>query len=527
VQLNLEALVCLLSGAKTGKWAQRPYFEEPKHMKIQFGEASDARVYIAFVGQSDNSAALSAPAAALDQKCGGQLVKAIAAARFSGATGKVLSLHAPSDSIDTIVLVGIGDLAKCDGAVIEKAAAVGVKALLTSGATKATLTLAGWGEIATSETAARAGFGASLASYRFDAYRTQLKPDQKPSLVELTIDVASGAEAFGAYQAVADGVTLARNLVNEPANVLHPEEFAKRLTALTALGVEVEILGEEQMYALGMHSLLGVGLGSVKQSQLVVMKWNGGGAEAPLALVGKGVCFDTGGISIKPSGGMEDMKGDMGGAAAVAGTMHAIAARKAKANVVGVVGLVENMPDGLAQRPGDIVTSMSGLTIEVLNTDAEGRLVLCDAMTYAQEKHKPSAMIDLATLTGAIVISLGHEYAGLFSNSDDLSANITAAGIQTDEPVWRFPMSPAYNKLMDSPVADMKNVQRSGGGAGAGSITAAQFLGRFVKEGVEWAHLDIAGTASKASNDDPREPSWATGYGVRLLNRLIANSFEA
>jgi leucyl aminopeptidase len=496
-------------------------------MQIAFQPTTSAKAIIAFVGQKDGVAAFSAPAMSLDGACGGQLVKAATAARFNGGIGKSLSVHAPSADLDVVVLIGVGDMSKVDGATIERASAAGVKALLTTGVDVAGVALAGWDGVATADTAARAGFGALLASYRFDQYRTQLKADQKPSLTTLNIDVSDGAGAFGAYQALADGVNLARNLVNEPANVLHPEAFSKRLIELTKLGVEVEILGEEQMYALGMHSLLGVGLGSAKESQLVVMKWNGGGSEAPLALVGKGVCFDTGGISIKPSGGMEEMKGDMGGAAAVSGTMHAIAARKAKANVVGVVGLVENMPDGLAQRPGDIVTSMSGLTIEVLNTDAEGRLVLCDAMTYVQEKHKPSAMIDLATLTGAIITSLGHEHAGLFSNSDDLSAKITAAGITAEEPVWRFPMNAAYNKLMDSPIADMKNVQRSGGGgAGAGSITAAQFLGRFVHDGVQWAHLDIAGTAWKPGNDDPREPSWGTGYGVRLLNRLIADSFE-
>lgn len=497
-------------------------------MQIQFQPLSEAKAIIAFVGQSQGKAALSPPATALDARLAGQLTKSIAAARFNGATGKILTVHAPSDAVDSVVLVGIGDIAKVDGAAIERGTAAGVKALLTSGITHAGIALNGWDAIATAEHAARAGFGALLASYRFDTYRTQLKADQKPSLTTVTVDVVEGAPAFAAYQAIGDGVALARNLVHEPANVLYPEEFARRLQALTALGVQVEVLGEAQMAALGMHSLLGVGLGSSKESQLVVMRWNGGGTEPPLALVGKGVCFDTGGISIKPSGGMEEMKGDMGGAAAVAGTMHAIAARKAKANVVGVVGLVENMPDGLAQRPGDIVTSMSGLTIEVLNTDAEGRLVLCDAMTYVQEKHKPKTMIDLATLTGAIITSLGHEHAGLFSNSDTLAAKITAAGIASEEPVWRFPMNAAYNKLMDSPIADMKNVQRSGGGgAGAGSITAAQFLGRFVEEGVEWAHLDIAGTAWKPSNDDPREPSWGTGYGVRLLNRLIADAFES
>jgi leucyl aminopeptidase len=495
-------------------------------MQIDFQNTLSAKAIIAFVGQKDGAHAFCPPTTALDQACGGQLGKVASAARFTGGVGKVLSAHAPGGGFDVIVLVGVGDLASVTGATIERATAAGVKALLTSGTTQAGVALSGWNGFANAESAARAGFGAMLAAYRFDTYRTKLKPEQKPSLTGLTIDVAEGAGAFGAYKALADGVTLARNLVNEPANVLHPEEFSRRLTQLTALGVDVEILGEEQMYALGMHSLLGVGLGSSKESQLVIMKWNGGGSEAPLALVGKGVCFDTGGISIKPSGGMEDMKGDMGGAAAVSGTMHAIAARKAKANVVGVVGLVENMPDGLAQRPGDIVTSMSGQTIEVLNTDAEGRLVLCDAMTYVQEKHKPKAMIDLATLTGAIIISLGHEYAGLFSNSDTLSSQIEAAGIASEEPVWRFPQSPAYDKLMDSPIADMKNVQRSGGGAGAGSITAAQFLGRFVHDGVQWAHIDIAGTAWKPGNDDPREPSWGTGYGVRLLNRLIADSFE-
>jgi leucyl aminopeptidase len=450
----------------------------------------------------------------------------MAAARFSGASGKLLQVHAPSDQYDVIVLVGVGETGKIDGAGLERAAAAGIKALLTSGVETASVALAGWKKLASADHAARIAFGASLAAYRFDSYRTQLKPDQKPSLQAIQIDVAEGASAWPAYEALADGVSFARNLVNEPANILHPEEFAKRLKELSSLGVEVEVLGEAQMAALGMHSLLGVGMGSSRQSQLVIMKWNGGGDEAPLALVGKGVCFDTGGISIKPSGGMEEMKGDMGGAAAVAGTMRAIAARKAKANVVGLVGLVENMPDGMAQRPGDIVTSMSGQTIEVLNTDAEGRLVLCDVMTYAQQKHAPKAMIDLATLTGAIIISLGHEYAGLFSNSDELSAKLTQAGTKSEEPVWRFPLSPAYNKLMDSPIADMKNVQRSGGGAGAGSITAAQFLQRFVMDGVQWAHIDIAGTAWKPGNDDPREPSWGTGYGVRLLNRLIADAFE-
>ncbi|GIU66004.1 leucyl aminopeptidase [Candidatus Phycosocius spiralis] len=495
-------------------------------MKFQFIEKSHARAVIAFVAQSDGEAVLTPPAVKLDKLCKGRLTKAVAAARFTGAPGKLLQVHAPSDQHELIVLVGLGESGKMDEAGLERAAAVGTKALLTSGIETAAVALAGWKKWAGPSHAARIAFGASLAAYRFDRYRTQLKSDQKPSLETIQIDVAAGAEAWPAYKALADGVYFARNLVNEPANVLHPEEFAKRLKELSLLGIEVEVLGEAQMAALGMHALLGVGLGSARQSQLVIMKWHGGGHEAPLALVGKGVCFDTGGISIKPSGGMEEMKGDMGGAAAIAGTMRAIAGRKAKANVIGLVGLVENMPDGMAQRPGDIVTSMSGQTIEILNTDAEGRLVLCDVMTYAQQKYSPKVMIDLATLTGAIIISLGHEYAGLFSNCDELSGKVIQAGIQSEEPVWRFPLTPAYHKLMDSSVADMKNVQKSGGGAGAGSITAAQFLQRFVQDGVKWAHLDIAGTAWKPTNEDPREPSWATGYGVRLLNRLIANAFE-
>jgi leucyl aminopeptidase len=495
-------------------------------MQVQFAaDAVLSGIVVAFAGQKDGALELTAPARRLDSRFKKRLSQAAAAARFTGAAGSTLVVHAPGAGTEVAVLAGVGDAAKLDADALERATAAAVKATLTLGPDHAAVLLAGWrkGE----QLAARAGFGARLAAYRFDAYRTKLKDEQKPKLATLTIDVPGAAEAWASVNAVAEGVYFARNLVNEPANVLTPPAFAARLRALEALGVKVSVLGEAEMAALGMHSLLGVGQGSAQESQLVVMEWRGGGEEAPLALVGKGVCFDTGGISLKPAGGMEEMKGDMGGAAAVSGAMMAIAGRKAKANVVGVVGLVENMPDGLAQRPGDIVTSMSGQTIEVLNTDAEGRLVLCDAMTWVQRTHKPKAMIDLATLTGAIIISLGHEYAGLFSNSDGLSARITAAGAATGEPVWRFPQGPAYDKLLNSPVADMKNVQRSGPGAGAGSITAAQFLGRFVEEGVEWAHIDIAGTAWKPATDDPREPSWGTGYGVRLLDRLVADAYES
>jgi leucyl aminopeptidase len=334
---------------------------------------------------------------------------------------------------------------------------------------------------------------------------------------------ADASTLWPSYHAIAEGVALTKELVTEPANIIYPESFVERCKHLAELGVEISVLDDKDMAALGMGALLGVAQGSRRPARLLVMKWDGtgGSQERPVALVGKGVTFDTGGISIKPAAGMEDMKWDMGGAGAVAGAMKALAGRKAKAYVVGVCGLVENMPDGNAQRPGDIVTSMSGQTIEVLNTDAEGRLVLCDALHWVQEKYNPEYIVDLATLTGAIIVSLGSEYAGLFSNSDELADKLTAAGKASGDPLWRFPLSKAYDKMIDSPVADMKNI----GGKGAGSITAAQFLGRFIKDGVKWAHLDIAGTvwADKAG------PVWdkgATGFGVRLLDRFVADNFE-
>ncbi|MEP6343079.1 MAG: leucyl aminopeptidase, partial [Maricaulaceae bacterium] len=319
-----------------------------------------------------------------------------------------------------------------------------------------------------------------------------------------------------------EGVYLARDVVNEPPNVIYPTAYAKRIKQMEKLGVKVEILGEKQMTKLGMNTLLGVGKGSVRESQLVIMRWNGGKKnDAPVALVGKGVTFDTGGISLKPGSGMWDMKGDMGGSAAVVGTMHALAARKAKANVVGVVGLVENMPDGDAQLPGDIIKSYSGQTVEVQNTDAEGRLVLADALWYTKEEYKPKVMVNLATLTGAIIVALGHEHAGLFSNDDDVAAQLTLAGETSTDKIWRLPLSRAYDRLLDSPNADMKNI----GGREAGSITAAQFLQRFVGD-TPWAHLDIAGTGMKNKRRDPRETTFGTGFGVRLLNRWIADNYE-
>lgn len=496
-------------------------------MKVTFKTQESAKIVVIFAAQKEKELVLSPPASKFDKASKKRISTAAEAASFTGGAGSLLTIHAPNSDCDICILVGLGDHAKISGETIERGVASAVKSVLTLGPKSLSVLLAGWGKISNADNAARAGLGACLAAYRFDKYRTKLSDAQKPKLESVNIDIEDGKAAFKHYSAVADGVDFARDLMNEPPNILNPVEFASRLKELGKLGVEVTILGDKEMAELGMHSFLGVGQGSKFPNQLVVMNYRGGGKDAPLALVGKGLCFDSGGISIKPSGGMEDMKGDMGGAAAVSGAMLALATRKAKANVVGLVGLSENMPGGNAQRPGDIVTSMSGQTIEILNTDAEGRLVLCDVLTYAQEKFAPKYVVDLATLTGAIVISLGDQFAGLFSNSDDLSGKITKAGEAAGENVWRFPQTPAYNKMLDSNIADMKNVQRSGPGAGAGSITAAQFLGRFIKDGVNWAHIDIAGVAWKSGSDDPREPSWGTGFGVRLLDRLVADHFES
>ena len=383
--------------------------------------------------------------------------------------------------------------------------------------------------VAKGEAGAHAALGAQLAAYRFDNYRTKMKPEHKPTLeaVEIAMEGPAAARArFEKDSAVVDGVFFARDLVSEPPNVLYPEEFAKRIKEMESLGLEIEMLDTAAMQKLGMGALLGVAQGSERPGRLVTMQWKGLRSKSarPLALVGKGVTFDTGGISLKPGAAMDEMKGDMGGAAAVVGAMKALATRKAKANVVGVVALVENMPGGNAQRPGDIVHTMSGQTIEVLNTDAEGRLILADAVWYAQEKFNPTAMVDLATLTGAVIVALGHEHAGLFCTDDDLAHAIELAGQTEGEAVWRLPLGPAYDKLIDTPNADMKNIA---GKPVAGSIVGAQFIKRFVKDGVAWAHLDIAGTAWKPGPyEDPLSPAWATGYGVRLLNRLVANRYE-
>ena len=440
--------------------------------------------------------------------------------RFDGESGAVVEFFGESSGAHRrLLLVGIG--AKND---FERAGAALAAKLLTSGEKTLVIDMSGVVGSDAAKGAAELAFGAVLRSWRHDIYRTRLDAKQRPSLEEIIV-VGGGEGAAALWEqlsAVAEGVMFTRTLVTEPANIIYPESFVERCQHLKELGVEIDVLGEDEMKALGMGSLLGVSQGSVRPARLLVMKWDGtGGTAEPVAFVGKGVTFDTGGISLKPPAGMEDMKWDMGGAGAVAGAMKALAGRKAKAHVIGVCGLVENMPDGNAQRPGDVVTSMSGQTIEVINTDAEGRLVLCDALTWVQKTHAPKTIVDLATLTGAMIISLGHEYGGIFSNDDSLAEQLTAAGQAVGDKLWRMPLGDSYNKLIDSPIADMKNV----GPREGGSITAAQFLKRYIEDGVRWAHLDIAGMVW-ASKPGATWDKGATGYGVRLLDRFIADNFE-
>lgn len=449
----------------------------------------------------------------------GMVRAAAKAARFEGKTGQTFQTFVTEgDAVIQVILTGVGkgerkDCEAAGGAVIAKLIASGVKHLAINGAGLE------------QDQLARLLFGAKLRSWRIDKYRTTMPENAKQTLNAITV-LDADMESTKVWQdlsAVADGVALTRELVAEPANVIYPESFVARCEELKDMGVEFTILGQEEMEKLGMGALLGVSQGSVRPPRMLAMRWDGtnGAQKKPLALVGKGVTFDTGGISLKPPGGMEDMKWDMGGAGAVAGTMKALAGRKAKAHVIGVCGLVENMPDGNAQRPGDVVTSMSGQTIEVINTDAEGRLVLCDALHWTQETFEPEVVVNLATLTGAIIVSLGNEHAGCFSNDDGLSDNLLAAGKTAGDPLWRFPLTAAYDKQINSPIADMKNV----GGKGAGSITAAQFLKRFIKEGVKWAHLDIAGMVW-ADKPGPVWDKGATGFGVRLLDQYVADNFE-
>jgi len=473
----------------------------------------------------DDSLNIGAATRKILGKVADSLSKAAAAEHFTGKSGAVLDIVLPADlNVSRLTVIGTGktnglkskDFLKLGGAAAGKLPRLGGDAMVVADLPDGPMSADAVADLAA---------GAKLRAYKFERYKTKQKDDEdKQGSVDLTIAVAhppTATRSWRSREAVADGVTLARDLINEPANVLYPEEFARRAARLRKLDVVVDVLDVRAMKRLGMGALLAVGQGSMHESRVVVMRWNGGkrGA-APVAFIGKGVCFDTGGVSIKQASGMEDMKGDMAGAACVVGLMHALAARNAKVNAVGAIGLVENMPDGNSYRPGDILKSMSGQTIEVINTDAEGRLVLADVLHYVNTKHKPKFMIDLATLTGAIMVALGHEHAGLFTNNDELSSRLLAAGEATGEQVWRMPLAPEYDKLIDSKVADMKNT----GGRHGGAITAAQLLARFVGK-TPWAHLDIAGTAM-ASPQNEINRSWSSGWGVRLLDHLVAEHYE-
>lgn len=471
---------------------------------------------------------LSDSAAATDKATNGAVSRAIAAGRFKGQSGHSLELLVPAGINATrLILAGLGKADEFGAAAAERLAASIAGRLLVGGEDVLTFQLERpkKSPLSEAELAAHLAFGAMLRSYRFDHYRS-VRDEERPTLkraVVSTSDPAGARKAWAGLSALAEGMFLARDLVNEPSNILYPDEFARRCAELRKLGVTVEILDVAAMKKLGMNTLLGVGQGSAHESRLVVMQWNGrrGGKSAkrgtaPLAFVGKGVCFDSGGLSLKPAAAMMGMKGDMAGAAAVTGAMRTLALRKARTDVVGVIGLVENMPDGAATRPNDIVKTMSGQTIEILNTDAEGRLVLADALWYTQSRFAPRFMVDLATLTGAILVALGGEHAGLFCNHDELAKAIVKAGAAEGEPVWRLPLGDAYDQMVKSKIADMKNI----GGPHAGSITAAQILQRFVNK-VPWAHLDIAGVAWQDGEQKPLIPSWGTGWGVRLINRLV------
>jgi leucyl aminopeptidase len=488
-------------------------------MKIRFADA-----------RPEGDFALALPVAGKDRRSLGslgagqaQVEAALERQRFDGEASSTAEQFIDDNGQSRrLLLVGTGTGA-ATGDSAEKLGGTVVARLQTSGESRAVIDLSSLGYDA--DAAARVALGAVLRSWRYDRYRTRLKDKQKATLEEIVVVGAdSGAEQryTSRWAPVAEGVALTRELVTEPANIIYPETFVERVRAsLEGSGVEVEVLDRAAMEKLGMGALLGVAQGSIREGRLLVLKWNGGGAGQPTAFVGKGVTFDTGGISMKPAAGMEAMKWDMGGAGAVAGALKALALRKAKANIVGICGLVENMPGGNAQRPGDVVTTMSGQTVEVINTDAEGRLVLSDAVAYVQRNFKPGTIIDLATLTGAILISLGHEYAGLFSNNDELAAKLTTAGEESGDRLWRMPLGEVYDRLLDSPIADMKNV----GPREAGSITAAQFIQRFIDDGVRWAHIDMAGKAWSDKAGATYEKG-ATGYGVRLLDQYVADVLE-
>ncbi|MSP81680.1 MAG: leucyl aminopeptidase [Alphaproteobacteria bacterium] len=496
-------------------------------MNVAFAEAQPSDADTLVVGVLEDRT-LTPSAAELDRTLGGMLTRAMGSGRFTGARDKLLDVVAPSGiAAARVVLVGLGKAAALDDLGVQSVGGALCARLNAVGARHAAILvdeLAGT-KVGSTPPAALVASAIRLRGYRFDKYQTKQKPEDKPTLERLTIvtkAAAAAAAAYGYLDKVVDGVFFTRDLVSEPANVIFPQALAEQARTLSALGVEVEILGDARMGELGMGALLGVGQGSVRESQLIVMRWNGGKTgDKPVAFVGKGVCFDTGGISIKPAAGMEEMKYDMAGAGAVIGLLKALAGRKAKVNAVGVCAAVENMPSGNAQRPGDVVTSMSGQTIEVINTDAEGRLILSDALWYTHTNFKPKAMIDLATLTGAVVVALGTYKGGMFSNNDDLAAKLAAAGGAVGEPLWRLPLGDEYDRDINSDIADMKNVGKN---REAGSIAGAVFLQRFVGD-TPWAHLDIAGMAW-AKKDFPLVPKGASGYGVRLLDRLVRDNYE-
>jgi len=501
-------------------------------LEIQFLPLSAALAGTAVV-LAGEELTLGSSTRGIDERAKGALTKAARAAGFTGKPRTAIEVLAPT-GIDSqrVILAGAGrapnelDRLRLGGLAFAQISAR--KAESASVVAEP----ADLGEASAEAFAADLALGALLRSYAFKKYRTRKGEENAESetadgLQKLLVHCAkpdAATKAFMSRKALADGVFLARDLINEPANMLGPVEFAERMRDISGAGLVVEVLDEEQLKALKMNALLAVGQGSARPSRVVVLQWQGSKSKRAkkLCFDGKGVCFDTGGISMKPAGGMEDMKGDMGGAACVAGLMLALAARKASVNAVGLIGLTENMPSGTAQRPGDIVTSMSGQTIEVLNTDAEGRLVLADVLWYAQDRFKPRLIVDLATLTGAIMVALGKEYAGLFSNDDRLAKEFDAAGEATGEKVWRMPLAKAYDKLIDSKNADMKNI----GGRYGGAITAAQFLQRFIKDkGTPWVHIDIAGTAMDSARNEINQ-SWGSGWGVRLLDRLVADNYE-
>ena len=491
-------------------------------LKISFAATADLQNALAILAMAGGSETAAGSTVADPQDV---VTRASSIGKFKSKAMTTLDIIAPAGSpADRLVVLGLGKAEKLSA--YDWLRAGGTAAGVIKGATKVAVFLDAPGADVSAANAADVALGMLLRAYKFDTYKTKKKDDDDKAAapVEVVIVTAAHAEAAKAFadaRAVADGVILARDLVNLPPNVLGPVEFADKALELKNLGVEVEILTEVEMGKLGMGALLGVAQGSVRPPRLAVMQWKGGKAdERPVAFVGKGVVFDTGGISIKPGAGMEDMKGDMGGAAAVIGLMTVLASRKAKVNAIGILGLVENMPDGNAQRPGDIVTSMSGQTIEIINTDAEGRLVLADALWYCNDRFKPRFMVNLATLTGAIVVALGNIHAGLFSNDDSLANFLLAAGEDSGEKLWRMPLGKDYDKLIDSRFADMKN----SGGRQAGSVTAAQFLKRFVGD-TPWAHLDIAATALNSPQNEINQ-SWASGYGVRLLDQLVRANYE-